>query len=198
MAENTKSKEFDPGRYRWLFIARGIILLIFGLLGIILWPFISLVGTDELLGVYVSMIFIAEGLMTMAVSIIISELESGWILIIGGLVSLLSAGIILLTGERSEFVTIIIGGWSIFKALLALIEDVIFKAKIKRLFLLYVKNFFLILLAPLVILSLTYGPKFIILCMAYYFVIHGSNHIILSFFGLKIPNQVNLVDNNDK
>ena len=141
-------------------------------LGIILWPWISLVGF-ELLGVYVSMIFIAEGLMTMAVSII------------GGLVSLLSAGIILLTGERSEIVIFIIGGWSVFKALLALIEDVFIKNKAKRIWLLYVKNFFLILLAPLVILSLTYDPKFITLCMAYYFVIHGSNHIILSIFGFK-------------
>ncbi len=184
MDERTKLKENDISKYRWLFIARGIILLIFGLLGIILWPWISLVGY-ELMGVYVSIIFIAEGLMTMAVSIFISKFQYGWIAILAGSVSLLSAGIILLTGERSEIVTFIIGGWSIFKALLALIEDVIFKTKIKGLLLLYVKNFFLILLAPLVILSLTYGPKFITLCMAYYFVIHGSDHIILSFFGLK-------------
>lgn len=184
MAERTKLKEIDPDKYRWFFVARGIVLLVFGLLGIILWPWISLVGT-EMLGVYVSMIFIAEGLMTMAVSMFISEMKYGWITIIGGLVSLLSAGIILLSGERSEIVTFIIGGWSVLKALLALIEDVFIKKKAKRIWLLYVKNFFLILLAPLVILSLTYGPKFITLCIAYYFVIHGSNHIILSTFGFK-------------
>jgi len=184
MAERTTLKEIDPGEYRWFFVARGIILLVFGLFGIILWPFISLVGI-EMICVYVSVIFIAEGFMTMAVSMFISELKYGWITIIGGLVSLISAGIVLLTGERSEIVIFIIGGWSIFKALLALIEDLIFKIKTKRIWLLYVKNFFLILLAPLVILSLTYGPKFITLCMGYYFVIHGSNLIILSFFGFK-------------
>jgi len=114
MAERTKLMEINPDKFRWFFVARGIVLVVFGLLGIILWPWISLVGI-EMLGVYVSMIFIAEGFMTMAVSMFISELKYGWIAIIGGLVSLLSAGIILLTGERSEIVTFIIGGWPFLK-----------------------------------------------------------------------------------
>lgn len=185
MAERTKLKEIDLSKYRWLFIIRGIILLTFGLLGIIIWPFISMAGTGELLGVYVGMIFISEGLMTMAISIFIRELKYWWVPVVAGLVSLLSAAIILLARERSDIVNYAIGGWSIFKALLALMEEIIIGNMVKRIFLLYVKNFFLILIAPLVILSLTFGPKYIALCIAYYFIIHGSNHIILSFFDLK-------------
>ena len=108
MAERTKLKVNDLAEYRWLFVTRGIILLVFGLLGIILWPFVLLQG-NEVPGVYVSIIFVADGMMTMAVSIIISESKYRWITILGSLASLLSAGIILLTGERSEFSIFIIG-----------------------------------------------------------------------------------------
>jgi uncharacterized membrane protein HdeD (DUF308 family) len=184
MAETTKLKAIQLGEYRWVFLTRGIILLVFGLWGIIWWWIISLAGT-KMLGIYVSMIFISEGLMTMAVSIFIRKLKYWWVTLIAGSVSLLSAAIILMAGERSEIVTFVIGGWCILKALFALCEHGIFKNKDKKVWLLDVKNVSLILLAPLVMLSLTYGPGHIALCVGYYFVIHGSNQIILSFFGLK-------------
>jgi uncharacterized membrane protein HdeD (DUF308 family) len=116
MAETTKLKAIQLGEYRWVFLTRGIILLVFGLWGIICWWLISLAGT-KMLGIYVSMIFISEGLMTMAVSIFIRKLKYWWVTLIAGSVSLLSGAIILMAGERSEIVTFVIGGWCILKAL---------------------------------------------------------------------------------
>lgn len=184
MAVTIKLKTTALYKYRWALIIRGIILFIFGLFGIYLWPIISVAGI-QLLGIYVSIIFISEGLTTMAVSYLIRESKYWWVPLMAGSVSLLSAAIILIAGKKSDIVNFVIGGWAIIRAMLSLSEAGIFHNEIKRVWLLYVKNFFLILLAPLVIISLFYGPGFIALCMAYYFVIHGSNHIILSLFGLK-------------
>ena len=66
MAETIKLKTTQLYEYRWVLVTRGIVLLVFGLFGIILWWMIALAGT-KMLGIYVSMIFICEGLMTMAI-----------------------------------------------------------------------------------------------------------------------------------
>lgn len=184
MAETTKLKTSQLYKYRWVLITWGIILLVCGLLGFYLWPITSLVGT-KMLGIYVGIVFICEGLMAMSVSWFIRELKYWRVPLIKGSVSLLSAAIILLVGERSEIVNFAIGGWAISKALLSLTDFGIYQSEIKRVWLLYIKNFFLILLVPLVILAFTYGPRLITLCIAYYFFIHGINVIILCFFGLK-------------
>ena len=184
MAETTKLKTTQLYKYRWVLITWGIILLVCGLWGFYLWPIISLAGI-KMLGFYVGIIFICEGLMAMSVSLFIRELKYWWVPLIEGSISLLSAAIILLVGERSEIVNFVIGGWAISKALLSLTEFGIYQSEIKRIWLLYVKNFFLILLVPLVILAFIYGPRFITLCIAYYFFIHGINFITLCLFGLK-------------
>lgn len=184
MAVTIKLKTTALYKYRWALIIRGIILFVFGLFGIYLWPIISVAGI-QLLGIYVSMIFISEGLTTMAVSYLIRELKYWWVPLMAGSVSLLSAAIILIAGKNSDIVNFVIGGWAIIRAMLSLSEAGIFQNELKRAWLLYVKNFLLILIVPLVILSFIYGPRFTALCIGYYFFIHGSMLIILCFFGLK-------------
>lgn len=184
MAETEISTATSVDEQRWAFITRGFILLVLGILGIFLWPSVALVGMG-LLGVFIGMVLIIEGLMTMAVSILMRDLKYWWVVLMAGSVSLLSAAIILVAGENIEMVTRVIAGWYIFRALFALSEGAIFKGVVKSLWPIYVESFLLIVLAAWVIRSLVHSPEFITFCIGYFFIIYGTADIILSLFVFK-------------
>jgi uncharacterized membrane protein HdeD (DUF308 family) len=181
MADTKKLMTTPMSDYRWVFITQGIILFFLGVSVIFLWPIIFLVGV-EMLGAFVGILFILDGLVTIVVSILFRHLKYRWIALMDVSISWLSAAILLMSGQEIKVIIFTIAGWAIIKALVATGECVIFKNEVKSIWVLYVKSFLLILLVPLVILSLGSGVRLATLGIAYYFIIHGSTHVILSFF----------------
>ena len=172
---------FTIDKYRWVFGFRGITLLSFGLSAALFWPLIE--SINFLIALFFGMLFCADGIFAITISIILRALKYWWILLAQGVVNIIFAIISLQRLDAAiEVLPAIIIFWSIATGALMIIAGTLFGKKFKGVWRINLSGILSVILGLAITFRLVAETRSIMWLVSGYLVIYGVLQLII---GLK-------------